>query len=147
MRRLLPLLFACAATTAHAQATRCEAPDGKITYVNGGCPAGTRAAKSVGAAPPASDADRKAAEARAAADRKQAEALSKQQRAADEKLAKERAAQAARDKKQTQECAKLELKRRHAQEDYDRAPPKSKDSAQVKLRRAGEAYAAMCPPG
>jgi hypothetical protein len=145
MHRLLALMMVTAANAAQAQATRCEAPDGKVTYVGGACPAGTRAARAIDAVPPASAEERKSAETRAAADRKQAEALAKQQRAEEEKQARERAEQAEREKKIKQHCAKLDVDLRHAQEDVDRATPKQRDAAERKLRRAQESYAAQCP--
>jgi isoleucyl-tRNA synthetase len=72
-----------AANTVH----RCEGPDGKVTYSNTQCPAGTSPTRKVDTAPPVSVDEQKAARERAKQDAQAAKQIDKQadkQRAKDE---------------------------------------------------------------
>jgi hypothetical protein len=93
---------------------RCESKDGRVTYSNTTCPAGTVPVRKVNTEPPISVDDRKAAQERARTDG-----------AAARQVEKERTQQEARDRKQADERAKAEAKSRErcesAQRDLERA--------------------------
>lgn len=77
---LVLALLPFAAPGAHAQGIqRCEDPSGRATYTNANCPAGTKPAREVNTAPPVSDADRRAAEARARQDSNALKAIEREQ--------------------------------------------------------------------
>jgi hypothetical protein len=78
---------------------RCESKDGRITYSNTTCPAGTVATRPVNTEPPVSVDDRKAAQ-----DRARRDAASVRQ------IDKERAQQEARERRQADDRAKSEAK-------------------------------------
>jgi hypothetical protein len=80
-------VFAAALAAAAVQAQdvqRCEAADGRVTYSNAACPAGSRPVRSVNTSPPVQVDERRAAQARA-----------KKEMATADKLERERAAEQA----------------------------------------------------
>jgi hypothetical protein len=146
MRALLGLILTFFAVgSVPAQTLRCEAADGRITYVNGTCPPGSRAVKSVDAPPAPSAADRKQAAQRAAADAKTLDAQQKQQRADEERRNKQVAAAEKQEQGLKRECAQFALRIKHAEQNLAHASPKQRDAAQRKRQQMQETYALQCP--
>jgi hypothetical protein len=92
-RNLVTLIISLAAgvtpIVSAQQIQRCEAPDGKITYSNADCPAGTTAAKAMQAAPQPSTEAQQAARDRAARDAQTADQITQQRRSQQTALAQE----------------------------------------------------------
>jgi hypothetical protein len=72
---LAAIHVSAAAETVH----RCEGPDGKVTYSNTQCPAGTSPTRKVDTAPPVSVDDQKAAKERAQKDAQAAKQVDKKE--------------------------------------------------------------------
>lgn len=87
---LCALLLATAGAAQSQGIQRCEDGRGGATYTNSPCPAGTKAARPVDTAPPVTDADRKAAEARARQDSQSVKSMERE-RTAEETRAKTQA--------------------------------------------------------
>lgn len=138
------------ATRAHAEEIqRCESKDGRITYSNTACPAGTVATRKVNTEPPVSVDDRKAAQDRARRDT-----------AAVRQIDKEQAQQEARERRQADERAKAETKAKArcdvARRDVDKAraargemnarayPPEKLQKADLEIDRRETELARAC---
>ncbi|HET7772267.1 MAG TPA: hypothetical protein VFK82_00415, partial [Burkholderiaceae bacterium] len=96
-------LWVCTWVSAPAQAalTRCEDAAGKVTYVQGECPGGTRAVREVSTSPAASSAEQRQAQQQAGAEARSAAQLrSERERKERAEAAAERRAQAAATKRQ-----------------------------------------------
>lgn len=89
---------------------RCESKDGRVTYSNGACPAGTVASRKVNTEPPVSVDDRKAAQERG-----------RREAAAVRQLGKDEAEQAARERKQVDDRAKADARDKARCDDARRA--------------------------
>lgn len=95
-------VFAAALAAAAVQAQevqRCEGADGRVTYSNSVCPAGSRQVRSVNTAPPVQVDEQRAAQARAKKEIAGAEKLEREQeaeQARQERLAAQRNKQAAK---------------------------------------------------
>jgi hypothetical protein len=96
---VLTLTLAASAYGQSGVVQRCESKDGRVTYSNTDCPAGTVPVRKVNTEPPLSVEDRKAAQERARKDS-----------AAAKQIDKEQAQQEARDRKQADERAKADTK-------------------------------------
>ena len=86
-------VFASSASAQQTQVQRCEGKDGKVTYSNRECPAGTSPVRKVNTAPPVSVPEEKAAKDRAkkdAAEVKQLEKDHKKQAEEDKRAAEKR---------------------------------------------------------
>ena len=93
---------ACHATESRAQSIqRCEGAGGKITYSNDACPEGTKAVRSVQAAPSPSPDAQQSARARADSDARQAQQL------AAERQVQQTQVQEQRDSQRAADCAYL----------------------------------------
>jgi hypothetical protein len=108
------LLAALGAAYAQGTVQRCESPDGKVTYSNTQCPAGTSPVRKVNTDPPVRVDDQQAAKERA-----------KKDVAEVKKLEKERAEQEAKDERKANERVKADAKAvercEHARRDLERA--------------------------
>jgi hypothetical protein len=96
---LLTLTLAGTASGQTGAVQRCESKDGRVTYSNTACPAGTVPVRKVNTEPPLSVEDRKAAQERARKDS-----------AAAKQIDKEQAQQETRERKQADERAKADNK-------------------------------------
>ena len=70
-------VFASSASAQQMQVQRCEGKDGKVTYSNRECPAGTSPVRKVNTAPPVSVPEQKAAKDRAKKDAAEVKQLEK----------------------------------------------------------------------
>jgi hypothetical protein len=145
---LLAAVSLAAGSTAAQTVQRCEGADGKITYSNESCPAGTRAVRNIDVPEAPKASDQKAARERAARDTEAAQALEKRRRDEEAKAVEERAAQRKQAEKQAEnkqrECRKLEQRVRAARQDLDKTPLNKRDAAEKKLRAAQDAYDLDC---
>jgi hypothetical protein len=101
-RLLLTGLALALASVAGAQSDvikRCESKDGRVSYSNTSCPAGTTPVRKVNTEPPISVDDRKAMQERA-----------RKESAAAKQIDKEQARQETRDRKRAEERAKADAK-------------------------------------
>jgi len=101
-RLLLTALALALASVAGAQSDvikRCESKDGRVSYSNTACPAGTTPVRKVNTEPPISVDDRKATQERA-----------RKESAAAKQIDKEQARQETRDRKQAEERAKADAR-------------------------------------
>jgi hypothetical protein len=147
VRLLLCVALAAAAAAAAAQdVQRCEGADGKISYANGPCPAGTTATRSLPPAGSPSAAEQKAAQQRAQQDARRAAEVDRARKAEDERLAREQEKEQARAKKLEAQCRRLQSRLDAAQQDYVNASPKQRVEAQRRLRRAEQLYVDDCGP-
>jgi L-alanine-DL-glutamate epimerase-like enolase superfamily enzyme len=110
----LAALVCCSAVHAQSTVQRCESRDGKVTYSNTQCPAGTAPVRKVNTDPPVSVEEKRAAEQ-----------LAKKESAAAKQVDRDHAKDEAREKKQAEERAKAAAKARdrceRARHDVERA--------------------------
>jgi len=124
---LLPVLLAAWVIAAGATGTvhRCEGKDGKVTYSNTECPAGTQPVRKVNTDPPVSVEEQKAAKDRARRDADEAKQIDKQRKADDAKAERESADKSKAEAKDRERCDK-------ARRDLDKArTARAELSAQV----------------
>ncbi|KPF66854.1 hypothetical protein IP84_15310 [beta proteobacterium AAP99] len=139
------MLGALITAPAHAALTRCEDPTGKVTYVQGECPAGLRAVREVNTSPAASTDEQRAAQQRAAGEARSANQLQAQREkrgradAAEQRKAQQAAAQ------RSKHCAKLKLHAQRTSEQAAKASPQKQEAARRRAQRAADDYAAACP--
>ncbi len=133
---LLAFAFASAASAQSGVVQRCESKEGRVTYSNTECPAGTVPVRKVNTEPPVSVDERKAAQERARKDAAAAKQLDKdraQQEARERKLADDRARTEARAKERCEQ-AKRDLERgRNA-----RAEMNARAATAAKLQKADQ---------
>lgn len=127
-----------------AAVTRCESADGKVSYVEGACPAGSKAIRDVSpAAKPATDDQIKATQ-KASQEYKDAERL----RIAREKQErKQMTASTAADKRAkaaAKKCETLAVRLKRAKEDEKSVTPKDAEKKKLKRTRLEEDYARQC---
>ncbi|MGH6623321.1 MAG: DUF4124 domain-containing protein [Burkholderiaceae bacterium] len=91
-----------AADTVH----RCEGKDGKVTYSNTECPAGTQPVRKVNTTPPVSVEEQKAAKDRAKRDADEAKEIDKQRKTDDAKAERESAEKSKVEAKDRERCDK-----------------------------------------
>ena len=107
-------VLACSTAIAQTSVQRCESKDGKVTYSNTQCPAGTTPVRKVNTDPPVSVEEKRAAEQ-----------LARKESAAAKQAERDHAKDEAREKKQAEERAKTAAKARErcerALHDVDRA--------------------------
>ena len=144
MATVVATLGVMSATTAAAQALRCEDSAGKVSYAQETCPPGTRVVRTIEpqAAPKAED--QVAARARAMADAKALQQLQKQQQAEEARAAKSQHAAEARSKERMRTCKRLGLRVKQAQDDLQDAPPKRQAEATRRLKKSQESYQLEC---
>jgi len=143
--RLLPVLLVLAALPVAAQdVQRCEGAGGKVGYVNGVCPAGTVAVRTLPAAGAPGAAEQKAAQQRARQEVRQAAAIDRARLADEERVAREQSKQLAMAKKQEVRCRRLQTSLRHAQEDFAVARPPQRAERQRRVARADDIYREEC---
>ncbi len=139
------LLIASAHLSAAAQSVqRCESADGRISYVDGPCPTGTTAVRTVTSPNTPTAADRRAAQERARNDVKQVSAAERQRQAEEARAARDAEKAQAKAKKQESHCRRLQTRLRHAQEDLANATLAKRTEAQRRVKRAEELHAEDC---
>jgi len=136
---VLGLLLAGSATA--QDVFRCDGKDGKVTYGDAPCPAGSRATRRLEDAPPVSTASGKGAprNAREAGQIAQSPERSRfdpiqENRRLDEQIAATR-----------RECVDLSRRVQYAKQDLDAAVPSQRATAELALRRAQDQYQLYCP--
>lgn len=144
VRPLLVASMLLVAGGAHAQALRCEAADGKVTYANTHCPPGTQLKRELAAPPPVNEADRKRAEERARADAARLREIESRERKEAEKLHKSRAAAEKQSAERERECRKLQLRLKQAEDDLSAASLAKRPAAEKARQRAREQYELSC---
>lgn len=140
MLRSLPLVLCLACAGAHAHTVyRCSI-DGKTSYSDTPCASGTSTALETPAAPsaasPAPDLARMKAESAT---------LEKQRHAREAKDERAQGRDAARAAARRQQCDKLRLNKKWAEEDAAHATGQAVARARVKARRMAEQLALECP--
>jgi hypothetical protein len=116
-RRLagLALLLATMAPAALAQGVqRCESRDGKVTYSNTTCPAGTSAVRSVNTSPPVAVDQQKAAKERSKRDAAEAKAIDQTRQKDEAKAERAAADQKKVEDKERQRCEQARRDLDHA---------------------------------
>lgn len=140
-------LLALALTPAAAQQVqRCESADGRVAYVSGACPPGTRAVRTLPPAEQPSAADRQAETDRARQDAKTVDAVEHERKAQAARNAREQERAENKARKQETHCRRLETRMREAREDLAEATLKKRPEAQRRVRRTEELYAEACGP-
>ena len=136
---LLSMLVSCGA--GQAQTVHKCTVDGKVTYTEQPCQAGTAAVIAVPDAPPPNPA---AAEELKRM-QKQARTLERERhrREAADDRAQQQAADAARARHK--QCAKLKLEKKWADDDVRGAPVQNLDRAKTRAQRAADRLALECP--
>jgi hypothetical protein len=145
-RLLLVAVLASALPAAAQEMQRCEAPDGRTSYVAGSCPPGTRSVRSLPPAEPPSAADQKSARQRGQQDVRDAATLDRARKAEEERLAREQEKVQAQARKQEQHCQRLLSRLNAAREELASAPPKKRAEATRRVKRAEELYVEDCGP-
>jgi hypothetical protein len=143
MMRFLPLLAACLLTNALADPVYKCTHDGKTGYSDRPCAQG----KSV-ALPPAMGIRPEGAETVATQDARTLVELEKLRIAREkeqERIVRADARQARTAATHRKQCARLNLRRRWAEEDVGRLTGRAKAAAQRRAKRATEALAVECP--
>lgn len=147
LRPMLAVLAACTPLAVAAQdVQRCESPDGRVTYAQGGCPPGTGAVRALSPAATPSASDRRAAEQRAQQNARNAAALERSRKAEEEREAKANEQALAKAKKQETLCRRLESRLRLAQQELADAKPGKLAEAQRRVKRAEANYIDDCGP-
>jgi hypothetical protein len=134
----------CAGIVAAQSVQRCESPDGKVTYSNTTCPAGTQPVRKIEEEPAPSTADRKAARERAQQNSRELEKLERERQREEERAARTRANAEARQRRQDAECRKAEARVRAARAEFEGATLQRRQQADRKLRLAEEEAKAAC---
>jgi hypothetical protein len=134
----------CAGAAMAQSVQRCESPEGKVTYSNSPCPAGTESKRKIEPDAGPSPADQKAARERAQQHSRELDKLERQRQKDDDNAARERATAEARQRKQDAECRKLEARVRAAKDEFDNATLQRRQQADRKLRLAEQQANAAC---
>lgn len=143
MAALVAAASLCAPAALAQKVERCEAPDGKVTYSNTDCPAGTQPVRKIEPDPGPTPADQKAARERAQQRSRELDKLERQRQKEEDKAARERAAAEAKQAKHDTECRKLEARVKTARAEFETATLQRRQQADRKLRLAEE-QAAGC---
>jgi hypothetical protein len=125
-------------------ATRCEDAAGKVSYVEGACPSGTRSVREVGKPVTPPVADQTSAVNRATQEYKDAERLRIAREKQENKQANANAAAAKRDNAQAKKCERLAVRVKRAKEDEKSVTPKDAEKKKLKRTRLEEDYAMQC---
>ena len=133
----------CAPSALAQKVERCESAEGKVTYSNTTCPAGTQAIRNIEPDPGPTAADQKAARERAQQHSRELDKLERQRQKEEEKAARQRASADAKQAKRDAECSKLDARVNAARAEYETATLQQRQQADRKLRSA-EAQAAGC---
>jgi hypothetical protein len=141
---LLGAALVLPAGPAPAQALRCESPDGKVSYASERCPPGTTLARELPAAAPASEADRKRAQAQQKADAQRLDKIEQQRRKDEDKAQRERAAAAHKAQERERSCRKLASRLQDAEDRLSRSTVDKRPAAEKARNRAREQYELDC---
>lgn len=128
----------CAFGAAAQTVQRCESPDGKVTYSNTTCPAGSEAVRSIDRDPGPTAEEQKAARERAQQRSRELDKLERQRVKDEEKTARLRSAADAKQARRDAECAKLDAKVKAARAELDAATLAKRQALDRKLRAAEE---------
>lgn len=148
MTRAVVVVGLCIAALTPAAAQdvqRCESPDGKVTYANGPCPAGTRAVRTLPPPDAPSAADQQAAQQRARQDASKATAIERDRKAEETRIAREQERAENEAKKLAAQCRRLESRLQEAQKELAGATSNKRAEAQRRVTRAEALYAEDCP--
>ena len=148
--RLATATLACLALLAAGHAgeasaiVRCESADGKVTYSDSECPPGTKLVRKIEPSPPVVVHDGARPPAKAAEARPPAAVEPSRARRSDDpaQVDDELNAQLA---EQRRECEARARDLQRLQDDVGAAAPANRASAELALRRAQDAYRALCP--
>ncbi len=148
--RFATVVLACTALLAAGLArdasaiVRCESADGKVTYSNSDCPPNTRLVRKIEPTPPVVVHDSARPTAKGADARPPAKVEPSRARRADNpaQIDEELNTQLA---EQRRECEARARELQRLQDDVTAAPPASRASAELALRRAQDDYRALCP--
>jgi hypothetical protein len=147
MKRTIAALLAVAALCTSASsiaATRCESADGKVSYVDGACPAGTKTVRDVSpAARPATDDQIKATQ-KASQEYKDAERMRIAREKQERKQMTATAAADKRAKASAKKCETLAVRIKRAKDDEKSVTPKDAETKKRKRTRLEEDYARQC---
>ncbi|MFM2400037.1 MAG: hypothetical protein RL341_2194 [Pseudomonadota bacterium] len=125
-------------------ATRCEDAAGKVTYVEGACPAGTKSVREVGKPAAPAVTDQTTAVNRASQEYKDAERLRIAREKQENKQASANAAATKRANAQAKKCERLAVRVKRAKEDEKSVTPKDAEKKKLKRTRLEEDYAMQC---
>src|SRR6185295_1017584 len=119
----------CAPSALAQKVERCESPEGKVTYSNTTCPAGTQAIRNIEPDPGPTAADQKAARERAQQHSRELDKLERQRQKEEEKAARQRASADAKQAKRDAECSKLDARVNAARAEYETATLQQRQQA------------------
>jgi hypothetical protein len=125
-------------------ATRCEDAAGKVSYVEGSCPAGTKSVREVGKAATPAVSDQTTAVNRATQEYKDAERMRIAREKQENKQASANAAATKRDNAQAKKCERLAVRVKRAKEDEKSVTPKDAEKKKLRRTRLEEDYAMQC---
>ena len=146
-RPLLAALLALTALPASAQdVQRCQGADGRVSYANQACPAGTTAVRALPPAGAPNAAEQQAARQRAQQDMRRAAALDRARAAEEDRAALERQQLLADARRQEAHCRRLQTGLRHAQEDLAASRSNRRMEMQRRVARAEDLYREDCGP-
>jgi hypothetical protein len=145
MAKLLLLILLGVPCSAAWAATRCEDPAGKVSYVEGTCPAGTQAVREVSAPVPApTKVEQSAALQRSREEQKQAEKLRKEREVQEKSAALQQARAADAAAKKQRKCDLLGVRLKRAEEDVRTSDQRTLAMKQKHAKRRAEDYAMEC---
>lgn len=145
MRSLaLVAVFALAAGNAAAQALRCESPEGKVTYAQENCPAGTAPVRAVGAAGQPTPEDQRAAASRARGEAKTLDQIERERKAEEARAARAQSTDRARSAAHARTCRRLALRVKQAKDDLAAASLSRAKDARRRLQKAQENHDLEC---
>lgn len=141
---VLAAVLALAHGAAGAQAVRCESPDGKVTYAQNDCPAGTQPVRALGGSGKPTLDDQRAAKARARADAKALDRIERDAKAEDARVVKAQRTDRVRAEARARSCKRLALRVKQAKEDAGTVPLNRQSDAKRRLKKAEENYELEC---
>jgi hypothetical protein len=137
------ILLACTTLSSNA-ATRCEDAQGKVTYVEGACPSGTKPTRNVAPAPAPGSQEQIQATQKATQEYKDAERLRIAREKQERKQMTANAAADKRAKSTAKKCERLAVRIKRAKEDEKSVTPKDAEKKKLKRTRLEEDYAMQC---
>ena len=132
---------------AHAQAIRCEGPDGKVAYGNVECPPGTTPVRTLSAPGKISAEERQAAREHSQKEAKQVDRIERERKTEETKRASTEKTDRLRAAAHARTCKRLELRVNQAKDDAAIGPLAKRSDAQRRLRKAQENYELECGKG
>ena len=133
------------AVAARAEIQRCEGPDGKVTYSNEQCPAGTKAVKKVDTRPPVAEGEARAAQSRAEREARELKAIERDREAEEKARARAQAAARKKDEQLERECNKKRIAVNKAREAVASSSLDKRAALEKKLVAAEADFDKTCP--